>query len=153
MLTHFFAWKNNPKRETLYKRECRVLAYGKKNSVMVEFENGQIELVSRNSIKPIKGERMAETRRSYRTTAVEEPEQERTPAPPREEKPKKTEGNSQYINITGLFPSKSGKADTVFLTAEHCEALKALKPGDVLGVSVNKKTQRLALWAIPNEEE
>jgi hypothetical protein len=97
---------------------------------------------------------MAE-RRSYRTESTE-PE---TPTPPREERkeaPKKKydsgSGDSKYLNITGLFPTASGKADTVFLKEEHCEKLRSLKPGDVLGVNMNGKTGRLALWAIPNKE-
>ena len=40
MALYRFAWRNNPKRATLHNRLCRVLARGKKNSVLVEFENG-----------------------------------------------------------------------------------------------------------------
>lgn len=46
-----YVWGNNPKREVLKDRRCRVIARGKKNSVMIEFEGGQREIVSRNSIR------------------------------------------------------------------------------------------------------
>lgn len=49
-----FNWKNNSKRETLYGRICKVIARGKKNSICIEFEDGQKEIVSRYSIKKIK---------------------------------------------------------------------------------------------------
>lgn len=54
-MTHYYIWKNNSKRATLYKRLCRVLARGKMNSALVEFENGQREIVSRNAIRRRKG--------------------------------------------------------------------------------------------------
>ena len=53
-MTHYYAWRNNAKRATLYKRQCRILARGKMNSILVEFENGQREIVSGNSIRRIK---------------------------------------------------------------------------------------------------
>ncbi len=46
-----FAWRNNAKRATLYHRRCRVLARGGKNSVLVEFDNGQREIVSRYALR------------------------------------------------------------------------------------------------------
>ncbi|QTA83887.1 Uncharacterized protein dnl_63110 [Desulfonema limicola] len=49
----YYAWKNNPKRKTMYKRRCRVLTRGKKNSVLIEFENGQKEIVSLNSVRKV----------------------------------------------------------------------------------------------------
>ncbi len=51
---YYFAWKNNSKRVTLYKRHCRVLARGAKNSCQVEFENGQREIISRNALRRLK---------------------------------------------------------------------------------------------------
>ena len=48
---YYFAWKNNPKRATLYKRELKVLARGAMNSALVEFENGQREVISRNALR------------------------------------------------------------------------------------------------------
>jgi hypothetical protein len=50
-MTYRYAWHNNPKRETLYNRICRVLKRGKKNSILIEFEDGQREIVSRNAIR------------------------------------------------------------------------------------------------------
>lgn len=46
-----YAWGNNAKRATLKDRMCRVLARGKMNSALVEFENGQREIVSRNALR------------------------------------------------------------------------------------------------------
>ena len=51
MYPYFYTWKNNEKRETLYKRACRVLVRGRMNSCLIEFENGQREVVSRNAVK------------------------------------------------------------------------------------------------------
>lgn len=48
---YFFAWRNNPKRAEMYKRRCRVLARGALNSALVEFENGQREVISRNALR------------------------------------------------------------------------------------------------------
>jgi hypothetical protein len=53
---YIYKWRNNPKRQTLYGRTCRVVARGKMNSCLIEFENGQRECVSRNAIKRIKTE-------------------------------------------------------------------------------------------------
>jgi hypothetical protein len=44
-MTHIFTWGNGEKRATLKGRECRILVHGKKRSVRVEFENGQLEIV------------------------------------------------------------------------------------------------------------
>lgn len=60
-----YGWKNDnsgpditdysaypAKRKHLYGRECKVLARGKKNSVLVEFtDTGQHEIVSRNALR------------------------------------------------------------------------------------------------------
>lgn len=51
MYEYFYAWRNNQKREALYKRACRVVARGRMNSCLIEFENGQREVVSRNAVK------------------------------------------------------------------------------------------------------
>lgn len=52
-LTHYYAWKNNARRLTLYKRECRIVARGALNSVLIEFADGQRECVSRNAVRRI----------------------------------------------------------------------------------------------------
>ncbi len=48
---YYFAWKNNPKRATLHNRPLKVLARGAMNSALVEFENGQREVISRNALR------------------------------------------------------------------------------------------------------
>jgi hypothetical protein len=50
--THVYTWGNNPKRETMKGRRCRVIVQGKKNSCLIEFENGQREIVSRYAVRP-----------------------------------------------------------------------------------------------------
>lgn len=46
-----YSWKNNEKRKTLYGRKCRIIKYLSKNSYIIEFLNGQREVVSRYSVK------------------------------------------------------------------------------------------------------
>lgn len=48
---YYYAWKNNEKRETLYRRRCRVLVRSCANSALVEFEDGQKEIISRNALR------------------------------------------------------------------------------------------------------
>lgn len=48
-----YAWRNNAKRAALYGRECRVVLRSAKNSALVEFENGQREVVSRNALRKV----------------------------------------------------------------------------------------------------
>lgn len=48
---YVYNWHNNEKRATLKGRHCRVLARGALNSALVEFENGQREIISRNALK------------------------------------------------------------------------------------------------------
>jgi hypothetical protein len=50
--THVYTWKNNEKRETLYNRPCRILKRWR-NSRLVEFDNGQQEVVSGNALRRI----------------------------------------------------------------------------------------------------
>lgn len=59
-LTHYYAWKNDPpnypaewpvKRPGLYRRPCRVLRRGAKGSVLIEFADGQREVVSRYAVR------------------------------------------------------------------------------------------------------
>ncbi len=49
----YYSWRNNPKRLTLHGRLCRVLARGKLNSVLIEFTNGQREVVSRFAVRKL----------------------------------------------------------------------------------------------------
>lgn len=51
---YYYAWKNNPKRAGLYRRRLRVIARGALNSVLVEFANGQREVISRNALRRVR---------------------------------------------------------------------------------------------------
>ena len=49
-----YIWGNNEKRKILKGRLCKIISYGKKNSILIEFlDNNQKEIVSRNSIKKV----------------------------------------------------------------------------------------------------
>jgi len=54
MTEYIYAWGNNEKRAELKGRKCVVLARLKMNSVLVEFENGQQEVISRNALRKAK---------------------------------------------------------------------------------------------------
>ncbi len=53
-MTHTYYWGNNSKRKTMKGRKCKVLTAGKMNSILIEFENGQRECVSRRAVRRIK---------------------------------------------------------------------------------------------------
>ena len=64
-MTHYFAWKKDdrlvyghePKRTNLYKRHLKIIcsSRGKRpNSALVEFDNGQREVISRRAIRRVK---------------------------------------------------------------------------------------------------
>jgi len=78
----------------------------------------------------------------------------RTPARPTTQRTgarppqKQQQGDGEFITITGLFPTKSGKADTAYIKDDMYEHFKNIRPGDTIGVSMNKKTNRLQLWYI-----
>ncbi len=48
-----FVWRNNEKRRLLYGKRCRVVARGKMNSALIEFEDGTREIVSRNALRKV----------------------------------------------------------------------------------------------------
>jgi len=50
-MTHTYRWGNNEKRATMKGRACRIVAKGKKGSVLIEFENGQREITSYRAIR------------------------------------------------------------------------------------------------------
>lgn len=52
-MTHYFAWRNNPRRAKLYRRPCRILAHGKMNSILIEFEPGERVVTSRNAVRKL----------------------------------------------------------------------------------------------------
>lgn len=48
----YFAWKNNPARELLYGRRCRIVATGSTmRSCLIEFENGERTVTSVRAIR------------------------------------------------------------------------------------------------------
>jgi hypothetical protein len=47
-----YTWRNNEKQVTLTGRRCRVARLMSGNCAIVEFENGQIEVVRRNALRP-----------------------------------------------------------------------------------------------------
>ena len=49
--SHYYAWKNNEKRTRLFRQPCRVVARGSMNSVLIEFEDGGREVVSRRALR------------------------------------------------------------------------------------------------------
>jgi hypothetical protein len=51
MTTYIYAWKNNSKRIKLFGKKCHVVARMKMNSALVEFENGDKEVISRNALR------------------------------------------------------------------------------------------------------
>jgi hypothetical protein len=51
MTWYVYRWRNNAKRFTLFGRRCRVICRGTMNSALVEFENGQREVISRNALR------------------------------------------------------------------------------------------------------
>jgi len=53
---YYYAWKNNTKRQTLHNRRFKVLKRLALNSDLVEFENGQREVISRNAKRKVKDE-------------------------------------------------------------------------------------------------
>lgn len=83
-------------------------------------------------------------RKSYRS-AGNTPEKKSYPR-------KQEQGKSNFIYITGFFPSKSGKADTVFITDEILEKLQTLKVGDLLSLS-EQKNGNIGMSYLPKEGE
>ena len=53
MFTHRYAWGNNEKRKALKGLPCRILARGKKGSILVEFKGGQREITSMRAVRKI----------------------------------------------------------------------------------------------------
>ena len=51
MQYYTYAWGKNPKRAEMKGRTCRILAFGKKGSVLLEFEDGQKEITSRRALR------------------------------------------------------------------------------------------------------
>ena len=54
--TYIYTWGNNTKRTELKGRQCKLIARLSMNSAVVEFENGQREVISRNALRKVKGD-------------------------------------------------------------------------------------------------
>jgi len=48
---YIYSWGNNEKRKMMKNRTCKVICRGKMNSALVEFKNGQMEIISRNALQ------------------------------------------------------------------------------------------------------
>lgn len=48
-----YVWRNNSKRATLCGRCCRVVKRLSMNSAIVEFEDGQQEIISRSALRRV----------------------------------------------------------------------------------------------------
>lgn len=46
-----YSWKNNSKRARFFGRRCRIVSAGKKNTVCIEFENGERTITSRRALR------------------------------------------------------------------------------------------------------
>jgi len=51
MNEYVYSWGNNPKRKTMRGRIFKLIARGNRNSALIEFENGQREIISRNAMR------------------------------------------------------------------------------------------------------
>ena len=48
---YFYVWGNNEKRASYKGKPCQVIAVGKKNSVLIEFQDGYRMITSRLALK------------------------------------------------------------------------------------------------------
>ena len=53
MTWYRFAWRNNPRRAQLFGLRCRVIARGTMGSVLVEWESGARDIVSRRALRRV----------------------------------------------------------------------------------------------------
>lgn len=51
-----YHWGNNPKRKEFKGRKCKILATGKMNTVLIEFENGEQVTTSRRALRRVQDE-------------------------------------------------------------------------------------------------
>ena len=70
MIDYIYAWGNNPKRMTLKGRKCRIIARLTLNSAVVEFENGQREVISCNALRKVKEKLDKHKRKNYNKGGV-----------------------------------------------------------------------------------
>jgi len=57
-MQYIYIWGNNPKRQTLKGRKCHILQRFTMNSALIEFENGQKEVISRNALRKVKNDKI-----------------------------------------------------------------------------------------------
>jgi len=50
-MTHVYIWRNNPVRETYFGCLCRIIKTMKRNSVLIEFMNGDQLVTSRRALR------------------------------------------------------------------------------------------------------
>ena len=50
-MIYIYPWGNNEKRATMKGKRFRVITRGKRNSALIEFEDGQKEVISRNALR------------------------------------------------------------------------------------------------------
>ena len=48
---YIYHWGNNPKRKEFKGRMCKILASGRMNTVLIEFENGEQATTSRRALR------------------------------------------------------------------------------------------------------
>jgi len=48
---YVYVWGNNPRRALFKNRRCKITARGTMNSVEVEFEDGEIAVISGNALR------------------------------------------------------------------------------------------------------
>jgi hypothetical protein len=51
MTEYIYSWGNNKKRITMKGKKCKVKAWGRMNSALIEFKDGKQEIVSRNALR------------------------------------------------------------------------------------------------------
>ena len=53
-MDYIYTWGNNERRKALKGKRCKVIARLAMNSVIVEFEDGHRECISRNALRKIR---------------------------------------------------------------------------------------------------
>lgn len=53
-VTHIYVWGNNARRAELKGRLCRVVARGRKGSVLVEFADGEQVITDRKAVRRVR---------------------------------------------------------------------------------------------------
>lgn len=61
---YLYTWGNNPRWAEMKGKVCRVLARLSMNSCLVQFENGDREIVSRNALRKVDEEQCTNTNKA-----------------------------------------------------------------------------------------